>query len=301
VRNLIKLAPRPIHKALRDLSRRRSERRYFAQGLTRVKCGAYDIEAPKNHLLVNLLKAQPYRDLCVGITAKYVSAKYPDGTMIDIGANIGDTAALIATYARNKLMLVEGSDYFFELLVRNTSHLPNELTLKNVLVSDGRKISGRFRHWGGTASFHEGASETLQIQTERLSAIAADENSVCFIKLDTDGYDFGILSDSIEWLAAEHPAILFENQIRNAPDRIAADELYATLSQIGYTFFIVWDDPGFHLVSTTSLDILKDLNRYLFKVFQNDGHRSICNYDVLCLHGNDEDVYRNICEWYKDY
>jgi len=293
------LLPEPVYEFLREHRRQSSERRYFEQGFTQIKCGAYEIEAPENHLLVKLLKSQPYRDLCVGIAAKYISAKYPNATMIDIGANIGDTAALIATYARNKLILVEGSDYFFDILVRNASQLPNETVIKKVLISDGSEISGSFHHWGGTASFNEGAGGKVKIPTERLSNIA-DENT-CFIKIDTDGYDFKILTDSLEWLTSAHPTILFENQIRNNQDCNSADELYVHLMQIGYEYFIVWDDPGFHLVSTTSLDVLKDLDRYLFKVWQNDGHRSICNYDVLCLHKNDKDVYQNICAWYKTY
>ena len=79
------------------------------------------------------------------------------------------------------------------------------------------------------------------------------------------------------------------------------DALYARLMEIGYAYFMVWDDAGFHLVSTSSLGVLRDLNRYLMKIYQNAGHYSIYNYDVLCLHEQDKDVYQNICEWYKVY
>jgi hypothetical protein len=197
------------------------------------------------------------------------------------------------------LILIEASDYFFDILVRNVSQLPNEIVVKNVLISDGSKVVGSFHHWGGTASFHEGIQGRIQIQTERLSDVAGD--SVCFIKTDTDGYDFRILIDSLEWLASVSPAILFENQIRNNEDIQSANELCAGLIRIGYSYFIAWDDQGFHLVSTTSLDVLTDLNRYLFKVWQNGWHKSINNYEVLCLHQNDEDVYKDICEWCRTY
>lgn len=293
------LLPKSIYAFLKKRRKQYVEQNYFEQGLTKIKCGAYEIEAPDSHLLINLLKSQPYRDLCVGITAKYISAKYPDGTIVDIGANIGDTAAIIATYAQNKLILIEASNYSFDILVRNTSQLPNEIVVKKVLISDGNKVAGSFHHWGGTASFVEEAGGKIQMKTERLSDVA--DEKVCFIKTDTDGYDFKILLDGLEYLASVHPAILFENQIQSNQDLNDADELYARLMQIGYAYFIVWDDPGFHLVSTTSLDVLTDLNRYLFKVFQHDGHKSIYNYDVLCLHQNDEDVYKDICEWYKTY
>jgi len=82
-------------------------------------------------------------------------AKYPSGTIVDIGANIGDTAAIISTHARpNKLILIEGSDYFFDILVRNVSQLPGNIVCKKVLVSDvSEATSGAFIHWGGHRLF----------------------------------------------------------------------------------------------------------------------------------------------------
>jgi FkbM family methyltransferase len=272
---------------------------FFNQGMTRIKCGDYEIEAPENHLLIELLKLQPYRDLCVGISAKYISAKYPNRAMIDIGANIGDTAAMMATYASNPLILVEASDYFFDILVHNTAQFPNEVDIKKVLIADGSEKLGNLYHWGGTAFFHQ-YQNGIPIKTERLSKIAGD--NTCFVKIDADGCDFEILADSFEWLASAHAAILFENQIRNHQDLSNANQLYDRLMQIGYSYFIVWDDPGFHLLSTSSLQILMDLNRYLFKLFEkNDVPKSIYNYDVLCLHKNDQDIYENIHQWYQNY
>ena len=87
-----------------------------------------------------------------------------------------------------------------------------------------------------------------------------DESTRLIKSENSDGYDFRILIDSIDWLAQVHPAIIFENQIQNDQDLNAANELCARLVEIGYQYFIVWDDPGFHLLSTTSIEVLTDLN-----------------------------------------
>lgn len=129
------------------------------------------------------------------------------------------------------------------VLVRNTEQLPNEIIIKKVLVSDGSKVSGTFHHWGGTSTFPQHPEGKVQIQTEQLSDIA-DKNT-CFIKSDTDGYDFKILMDGLEWLAEVHPAILFENQSRKDQDYKSANELLTSLMQIGCTYFIVWDERIF--------------------------------------------------------
>jgi FkbM family methyltransferase len=236
--------------------------------------------------------------MCVGIVAKFVASKYPDGTIVDIGANIGDTAAIIATYSSNKLILVEPSEYFCEILRRNVRQFPNEVVVRKTMVSTGRNMSGNLHHWGGTASFHEEQDGQEQVRTERLLDVA-DKNTR-FIKIDTDGYDVEILTDSIEWLSVSRPTLLFENGIRNSHDLIAVNTLLDRLMKIGYEHFIVWDDPGFHLVSTTSVEVLKDLNRYLCKRIEH-GAPSICNYDVLCVHRRDEDIYNAVREWYRTY
>jgi len=300
MKSLIKLLlPRRLYEFMRIFRGEYLSRRYFEHKFLKMTIGSYELEIPENHILVKLLRSQPYRDMCIGITAKYVVSKYPDCTIVDIGANIGDTAAHIATYVKNKLILIEASDYYFDILKRNTARLPNEIITKNILVSDGSDVCGAFSHWGGTASFNEAINGKTRLKTERLENIVDDHTR--FIKTDTDGYDFKILLNSIDWLASVRPAILFENQIKNNSDLENADKLYSRLAEIGYAYFVVWDDPGFHLLSTTSVEVLTDLNRYLLKITLNDGHKSIYNYDVLCLHSSDKDVYDNISKCYRSY
>lgn len=275
-------------------------KKIFNQKLTLLKCGDYEIFAPCNHILINLKNKQPYRDLCIGISAKYIYEKYPTGTIIDIGANIGDTAAIIATYSKSKLILVEGSNYFFNILTKNLTEISNEIILHNAFVFDGSSINGTLHHWGGTSYFDENNNKDAKTQhTVKLCDIADDKSS--FIKIDTDGYDFKILLNSIEWLSQYTPAILFENSIRNIEDFNNSQELIKKLYAIGYQSFVIWDDAGYHLVSTNLLNVVEDLNKYLFKIWQNIGHKSIYNYDILCLHSKDEDVYTSITNWYHNY
>ncbi len=289
--------PEPIYEYLRLWHRRHGNVSYFRQGLTTIRCGSYELQIPKDHLLVKLRKQQPYRDLCIGITAKFVAAKRPDASIVDVGANIGDTAAIIANYVHNKLILVEASDYFFGILTQNARQFTNELVLKRAMVASGRSTRGNLQHWGGTAHFQEEANSGTQIETQRLEDIAG--SNVGFVKIDTDGFDVEILRSSLDWLKVEHPAVLFENQIRNEGDEKDASALFDELGEIGYIYFVVWDDAGFRIVSTTSRDILKHLNLYLLRRSQKRVAGGICNLDVLCLHEDDADIYREVSEWFS--
>jgi len=219
--------------------------------------------------------------------------------MVDIGANIGDTAAIIATQAKNPLVLVEASDYFFNILSRNAARIPNVRVVKKVLISDGVPVSGTLRHWGGTASFQERADAPQPAKTQRLSEVAGDD--ACFVKIDTDGFDFKIVKGSLDWLRRVQPGCLFECQIRDNKELADAGALLEGLEQAGYAGFTVWDDRGLHMVSTTSLEVLKDLTRYLFKNSAQPERRTVANYDILFLAQKDADVHENIRDWYKTH
>ena len=299
IKKLLACLPQPMRDHLLERGKRIQDRQYTTQKQKRIRIGSFDLVVPKGHPLADLKEVQPYRDLVVGITARYITAKYPNGSIVDIGANIGDTAAIIAANSPQKMILVEPSDYFYEFLKNNVQQFPNEVVIKKEFVATGRRLTGSMHYRGGTAYFTERTDGRMEQDSVHLSEIA--EPDTHFIKIDTDGYDVKILLDSLDWMRAQRPAILFENMIESDEQLRAANDLYDELHQIGYEHFVVWDDPGFHILSTDSVTPLKHLNRYLFKLKQQNFGRALSNYDILCLHRDDEDIYHSVTEWYATY
>jgi FkbM family methyltransferase len=293
-----KWIPRRLLYAIRRRRERIRESEFVNQKLKSIRCGDFEIRIPESHILLSLQDKQPLRDICVGISAMCLGIKYPNSTMIDVGANIGDTAAIIASYASNKLILVEGSDYYHSLLEMNSRQFRNEISIKKMFLVDGKKIDGHLTHWGGTAFFDKNNCQSnSQYETERLCNLTDQE--VSFVKLDTDGSDFSILLDSMDWLGLNTPAILFENQIPSQCELERSCEVLKQLVECGYNYFILWDDAGFHLLSTTCVLTVNDMSRYLFNVHKNAKYISIYNTDVLCLHVKDKDVYEHISAYYR--
>jgi FkbM family methyltransferase len=285
--------PQPLLRVLRRFRVTRAQALFKTQGTTTLRCGAFDLEAPQSHRLLQWLAVQPYRDLFVGITAKYAAGKYPSGTFVDIGANIGDTAAVIATYApQSNLILVEASDYFLDFLKRNAKRLPNPIDIKHALVSDGTPTRGELIHWGGTAHFE--VANTPPIPTFRLSEVAG--TSAALIKIDTDGFDAQIINSALDFLAALRPVLIFESQIRTRGDLEIANTLVGNLKAIGYSHFIIWDGCGWHMLSTSDTCAVDDLQRYLLQ----SPIASICsNYDIACFAGRDMDIFDLVTQCYR--
>ena len=268
--------------------------------LVDVKVSEILIKAPENHILVQLQKSQsqPYRDLAIGITAQFVSDKYPGATIIDIGANIGDTAAIIASFSNNPLILVEPSDYYHDILMKNIDSIPNVKRVEKVLISDQPVHKGIISHSSGTARFVNIEEQGDIFTCKKLEEIA--DNNTKLVKIDTDGFDFTIIKSGLEWLSIAKPLLFYENEIRNLETFEESNNVLRNLAEIGYKYFIVWDDPGFHIVSTSDLDILFSLNRYLFKLWSSGHYRkSICNYDILCVPFSDKDIFETVTNYYK--
>lgn len=121
--------PRPIQPSIRRSGRLLRNKVYAHQGTVKMTWGGFTLEVPKYHRLRRLRQSQPYRDLCVGITAKFVTEKYANATIVDICANIGDTAAIIAQYTSAKIVLVEANDYYAGILTKNVRQFPNEIEI----------------------------------------------------------------------------------------------------------------------------------------------------------------------------
>lgn len=139
----------PIYGTLNRMRRRWSHLWFERQGTITVRIGDFNLLMPSAHPLPQLRESQPYRDVCVGIAAKYLGAKYPGAAILDIGANVGDSAARMATYCRNDLILVEPSPFFGRYLEKNVSRFPNKCTVEKVFISPEATVRGRLVHWGG--------------------------------------------------------------------------------------------------------------------------------------------------------
>jgi len=279
--------------------RQRADRRYTqTQTKRELRVGKFELAAPSNHILFRLQETQPYRDLVIGILAGELAKKYPGETLVDIGANIGDTAALMATYSGSPLILVEASDFYCGFLRENAARFPNTTTIVQTFISANNREEGILRHAGGTARFEKVEGSGAFVNCRRLADVAGDAR---LIKIDTDGFDMAILSASLDYLAQQRPCLVYENEVRDEDTLTAANQLLQNLYQGGYRSFALFDDSGLHIASTTDLQILYDLNAYLFAVSSWGTERGLNGYDVLAAPAGDEDVLAGVTAQYRNF
>ena len=227
------------------------------------------LHAPLSHRLPFYRRVHPRWDRNIGVLAALVSEQNPDATMIDIGANVGDTTAMARTAARRlPILCVEGNPRFAALLRANASVLGDVEIAAPVLLSDtDGSVRGSFREWGGTAAFDadEAGPHVESVTLDRLLATHPRFSTPALLKSDTDGYEAKILAGARQTLLHARPVLLLEYE----PEMLDATgidglSMLRALLQLDYRPLLVYDSTGVPLFMT-SLDaerLLADLDRY---------------------------------------
>ena len=250
---------------------------------------------PLAHELPFYRKRFPRYGLNLGRIAQQVKAKYPELRLIDLGANVGDTVAICRSFARYPILCIEGNERYFAILKENLEVLGEEIYCEKAFIgSVAGNLSGSLREDKGTAYFALNAAGSGVISVSRLSDILSRQplfSAAKMIKIDTDGYDCGILLSEEDFLSKIKPVIFFEYDV-DAAKRYGLDGflVFEMLRNIGYERVIVYDNLGnYHLMADLeNRSLLEDIHNYY------SGWQSQRYADIVAFHEEDLDLCKTI-------
>lgn len=256
--------------------------------------GKFKILVPFSHQLPFILKRSPYYSTNLARIAKYVHEKYPDLKFIDIGANVGDSVALLRTEATFPILCIEGDDYFFSILKINASRFSDIYLSKNYVGESTAIVNAVSIELGGTAhlSSIETVGETINIKT--ISSVLDDNplfRDAKMLKIDTDGFDNKIMRGSIDFLNIAKPIVFFEyDPFFLSQQNDDGLSIFSTLSSIGYNKALIYDNNG-ELLLSASLDnhtLLEDITHYY------TGRKGLQYCDICVFHKDDIGLFEKI-------
>jgi len=276
-----------VHRLLRAIKKRPS-----IPGLGLVKeyqIGPYCLALPVDHALPDYQRIWKLYDVPLKIVVECLLELNGALTAIDIGANIGDTAATLGSDARVSVLCIEGDPLYLPFLEYNSRIIGPHVVVERSYVGDKpTQISSTnlIRHGGTTEShvaFHQDSMQG-DILVQRLEAIALRHtkfSSPDLIKIDTDGFDFTIIQSHLEFFAANQPVLFFEYMVESK--QLYDDSLTCLkgLIDAGYTRFFVFDNFGNLISSDASIDMLRELNQYLLSNLAFG--RAVNYFDVLAI------------------
>jgi FkbM family methyltransferase len=275
----------------------------MAEAYKEHQVGQFQILLPASHMLDQYQKTWWRYDTALGYIAQAVFQKYPGACAIDIGANVGDTAALIRSYANVPVLCIEGNPEFIEYLEYNASIIGG-IEIDECFVGDNNTIVDfeRINSNGGTATIVEAISQEAMWFIEMKSLGMILENHPDFkqaklLKIDTDGFDFTILKKSAKIISQLRPVLYFEYDTNfKSEGEVEALEAIKTLFEIGYKYFLVYENFGNYLFSITAQDLDRfiDLNICLASNRKKSGMTVIFYFDICALTEEDFDLFEQI-------
>ncbi|MCQ1571709.1 FkbM family methyltransferase [Neorhizobium galegae] len=202
-----------------------------------------------------------------------------DGSwIIDVGANVGDTAVALAQNCKNPILSVEGDPEFYSLLQQNIQHLERRVTPVQALVGTGR-IAGNLVQDGTTARRKESGNAPTISLDEVIKTHAL--GTVSLLKTDTDGYDADIIRSAPGMLEASRPLIFWENEFQSKDQLDELESGYGFLSSLGYEKIWIFDNFGFPILIGVGFDALRQLNSYVHAMMVMKAPQTIFYTDVL--------------------
>lgn len=260
-----------------------------------IHIGNYDLKANGNHALPHLLAVHPGYSANLPRLVCKVKEKYPDLLMYDVGANIGDTVALVRTRCQCSIVCIEGDSKYFELLTQNTAQFVDVQIYNYFLGEESKTISGATEKNVGTLKIVDSIEDTIELLTlDEFIGKNGPFSCAKLLKIDTDGFDLKILRGALNYVSRIKPVLFFEY------DKLflsqVGDDGISTLNQlreIGYDDIIFYDNYGRFLLSDTLNNeiILKQLDNYIV------ARKGAFEYYDLCVfHKDDKDIAREFID-----
>ncbi len=260
--------------------------------IIRERIGNFDLYLYRSHQLPKILKEWPHYSSNLGRLAKHLLQKYPDMVLLDIGANIGDTVALLKSVIDLPMICVEGYEKYFTMLQKNIEQFQKVSAYQYYLGEKNQTVSSVLNENKGSMAI-DGS-----LLAEHISMITLDEFvkrhlsalNVKLIKIDTDGFDLNIIAGGFEFLQNAHPVLFFEFDIDCMTLPLnKAFKLFEALENMGYADILYFDNYGRFLLS----DSIKNkhlMQQLLFYTKQKQGRFEY--FDIALFHQDDKEVAR---------
>lgn len=260
--------------------------------IKKVMVGNYLLEMPGNNPQISTYKYDPSANSQLGRLSACIAGKYPSLSVLDVGANVGDTIAIIKSAIDLPVIGIEGDDFAFDFLKKNTMSLKNVTLIKTFLGEkiESKRISMEKTGWNTTLIPNEEQGEMVHLKT--LDEVLGEEHllnrTLKLLKIDCEGFDTIIIRGSAKLIREKKPVIYFEYNRTNM-EAIQEEGLSTllTLGEVGYKNVILFDNKGRYLmkVPIDQVGILEDLHRYA-----KDGGSCIAYYDICLFHEDDSEL-----------
>lgn len=267
------------------------------QAVVSTQFGRYSIQVPKESPYSVPYGHHPRPLGPLARLTSLVKKKFSFLAVVDIGANVGNTACIIKTAEEVPILCIEGDEYIFGFLQKNIAQFQNVAARKLFLGETTREIRASFEKSGWNLTLKPDETSTRVVNLTSFDDFIVSEpkwQTFKLVKIDAEGFDCSIIRGATNFIRDVHPVIHFEYNRENM-DAIGEPgiDTLLLLSGLGYSHVTFHDPWGRFFCSTTlsEQNFIKDLHDYADSV-----HGRIPYYDITAFHESDSDLAAEFLE-----
>ena len=256
--------------------------------------GEFSILLPFNHRLPEYQRVHPKYDRFLPHLGQHLP---PGSTVIDIGANVGDTlAGMVEKNPALSFVCIEPDGEFFDYLVGNIERIKTvrpQLDALSVQSLVGRAVSGASLVGVGGTKHAVIDDKVGSIKSRTLDEILADPPGVSNIRLlksDVDGFDYDVLDASSSVIDQHGPMIFFECDCESDRQKVGYRKTLSSLESRGYADWTVFDNFGATMLRTSDLGLVYQLMEYVWAQRDRKTAPRIYYLDILAARARDKDL-----------
>ncbi|MBM3659411.1 MAG: FkbM family methyltransferase [Actinobacteria bacterium] len=231
--------------------------------------GGTKVLLPLSHQLPVTRRRYPYYAENLGHVARLVT-EMRGTTMIDVGANVGDSAVIVKRHAPQiAILCVDAEATYLPYLLSNTARWPDvEIAAPVLLAEQTGPITGALVEHNGTARFDTSGSGSVAFSSTTLDDLLREQDrfaAPALLKSDTDGFEERVLRGAESTIASALPVLFLEYEprlLRHADtDGL---EMLGWLGSLGYQRLAIYDKFGRLMLrcDLTDVALLRDLHAY---------------------------------------
>ena len=207
------------------------------------------LRMPRSHRLPDYARVFPRYGQNLVEVARAVASGQAPLQMVDVGANVGDSALQVQAAVAARILCVEGDEYWLPFLRANCGSHPGIEIEPSLLATDEEGAALTARRGAGPTSFvpePDGRPGATTVTAAELLRRHPTFDRIRLVKVDTDGHDPRLVPPLATALAPSHPVLFFEfdpDLAREVGDSRPHD-VWESLRARGYPWVVVWDNMG---------------------------------------------------------
>ncbi len=132
-----------------------------------------------------------------------------------------------------------------------------------------------------------------------MDTIIEDSFDVILLKVDTDGFDFDVITSAKKILSDSEPILFWENEISEDFQNKGSNELYRMLTIRGYKHIYIFDNFGNLISEESDFETLKHINSYVYSMDKYGCTRSFHYTNILATTEKNYLTVKNAINEYK--